>query len=126
MERAGDVRFSGGREHPGGGRGAQTLDALTREQGGEMGWVTRGLASVPEAIRARAFRALTEAKGPVHGTILGPVRMQGACLLLCLGERRPAPSWETMSRNVHGELRRRFLDGVVPKSSVATWSDVQR
>jgi hypothetical protein len=39
-------------------------------------------------------------------------------VLLWFGARRPAPSWETMASHVHRELRKRFVDEVLPRSSV--------
>lgn len=100
-------------------------DTATREQGGAMGIVTRGAVQVPEPLRAAAFGALDRARAAgaedASGEIVGPVRIQGGVVLLCLGERRPAPPWEAMADHVHRELRRRFLGEVLPRSSVTTW-----
>lgn len=102
-------------------------DLLTRERGGRMGVITRGAVNIPKPLRAAAFEALEQAgeehRDDLQGTILGPVRIQGSVALLCLGERRPAPSWDTMERYVHREMRRRYLEEVLPRASLATWLD---
>jgi len=102
-------------------------DPLTRERGGRIGVVTRGAGNIPEPLRTAAFEALEQAgeenRDGLAGTILGPIRIQGAVTLLCLGARRPAPSWEAMAEYVHREMRRRFLEEVLPRNSVATWLD---
>jgi len=102
-------------------------DATSRESGGLIGVVTRGAAGVPEALRRIVFAKLDTEQGDVAGTILGPVRLpsQGSTALVCLGARRPTPTWEAMSRFVRRELRARFLEEVLPKSSVRTWLDVE-
>lgn len=101
-------------------------DPNSREEGGLIGTVTRGAAGVPSALREAAFAKLDAEEGEVAGTILGPIRLPnlGSAMLVCLGARRPTPTWETMAQFVHRELRARFLDEVLPKSSVRTWLDV--
>jgi hypothetical protein len=99
-----------------------------RENGGHLGRITAGLQAVPESIRRAAFQAIENARddegnAEVAGTILGPIRIQGGALLLCLGERFPAPTWEVMSGKVAGELRRRMLDEVLPRAAVVMWFD---
>jgi len=37
---------------------------------------------------------------------------------LWFGLRRPAPAWETMAHHVRTELRRRFVDEVLPRSAL--------
>ena len=55
--------------------------------------------------------------------IIGPVRNKSGAVLLWLGDRRPAPTWNEMKENVHRDLRRVFLEEVLPKSSVRTFRD---
>lgn len=100
----------------------------TRERGGHLGRVTAGNPVVPEPIRRATFQAVEAARGEdgevdVEGTVLGPVRVQGGTMLLCLGERHPAPTWEEMSRHVANELRRRMRDELLPPQEVALWFD---
>ena len=106
-------------------------DRNTRENGGLIGVVTRGMVNLPEAIRAAVFDHLADREGSVAGNILGPVHIQGGSVLLMLGKRRPAPSWQGrdlpngarvdgMRDHVHRELRRRFLEDALPRGSVQT------
>lgn len=103
-------------------------DPSTREGGGRMGVITRGAVTIPSPLRTAAFEVLEQAgeehRDDLAGTIVGPVRIQGSVALLCLGTRRPAPSWDTMARYVHREMRRRFLEEVLPRASLATWLDM--
>jgi len=39
-------------------------------------------------------------------------------VLLWLGPRRPAPTWDVMARYVQLELRRHFIEEVLPRESV--------
>lgn len=102
-------------------------DPVTREHGGRLGLVTRGVSNIPAPIREATFSTLEGAQsaggGEVAGTILGPLRVQGGVVLVLLGARRPAPTWEVMSAHVQREMRRRFLDELLPRGSVATWLD---
>lgn len=102
-------------------------DPSTRDRGGRIGVVTRGAVNIPQPLRTAAFEALEQAgnekRDELAGTILGPIRIQGAVTLLYLGKRRPAPSWEAMANYVHREMRRRFLEEVLPRASLATWLD---
>jgi hypothetical protein len=41
-------------------------------------------------------------------------------MLLWLGERRPGASWDTMQKHVHRELRKRFVEEVLPRSRLST------
>ena len=100
-------------------------DPVSRERGGGLGIVTRDSKGVPESVRKAIFAALDAARSAgvddVSGTILGPLRFGGGVLLLALGQRRPAPTWEEMATKVQGELRRRFLVELLPPDSVVTW-----
>jgi hypothetical protein len=51
--------------------------------------------------------------------VVGPKRTPRGCALLWLSSRRPAPAWETMSRHVRQDLRRRFLADVLEPSDVS-------
>ena len=104
-------------------------DPVTREKKGLLGRVTRGTKVVPEAVRKAAFERIDAARGEdgvadVSGTILGPLHVQGGSLLICLGRRFPAPTWERMAEHVAGELRRRLAEEVLPRGAVAMWFDV--
>lgn len=100
-------------------------DPVSRERGGSLGIVTRDTKGVPESVRKSVFAALDAARSAgvddVSGTILGPLRFGSGVLLLALGKRRPAPTWEEMATKVQGELRRRFLVELLPPDSVVTW-----
>ncbi len=100
-------------------------DTGTNEQGGRLGYVARGALKVPEEIRGAVFGALAKG-GTTHGQVLGPIRLPNGVVLLALGERRPAPKWDTMKHNVHRELRHRFLDETLHPDSVATWLDAAK
>jgi hypothetical protein len=97
---------------------ARSEDARTRENGGLLGFVTAGDESVPEPIRSAAFGA------PGTGErAIGPVRLQNGVALVWIGAKRPASGWNDMRRHVHRELRRRFLEDVLPKKDVTTYLD---
>ena len=96
-------------------------DPLSREKGGLLGVVTRGTPRVPEQIRKTVFRELDASKDPLNGRVLGPIRVQGASALLCLGQRRRAPVWAEMKFYVQTEKRRRFLDEQLLQQEVTTW-----
>jgi hypothetical protein len=105
----------------------ESEDAPTKESGGAMGYVTTGNARIPAEIRAEVGRALNS--NPPYDAIgknlVGPVRLPNGCVLLWLGTRRPAPSWDGMAAQVHRELRKRFIDEVLPKTSLMTEFDGQ-
>lgn len=106
---------------------AESEDATTKESGGSLGYVTSGNPRVPAEIRAELGRAL-HAKPPYDVTgknLVGPVRLANGCVLLWLGTRRPAQIWEGMAAQVHRELRKRFIDEVLPKASMVTAFDGQ-
>jgi hypothetical protein len=95
----------------------------SKPKGGQLGVLTRRSTLLPSDVRDEVFRALDAKGGDATGTILGPLRLQGGCILVCLGARRPAPTWEEMSVEVGRELRRRFLDGCLTRAEVKLWRD---
>lgn len=102
----------------------------TREKEGFWGWITAGAPAYDEAARKEIFDALrsgrydpTSEPGAADARLLGPVRTTSGVVLMWLGDRRPAPTWDQMKTHVHSELRRRFMDEVLPKSAVHTWRD---
>jgi hypothetical protein len=109
---------------------AESEDAATRESGGSLGYVTTGNQRVPAEVRAEVGRALSSktphGEGDATGKqLVGPMRLANGSVLLWLGMRRPAPSWENMSAQVHRELRKRFIDDVLPKANLITALDGQ-
>lgn len=93
-------------------------DRATREKGGMLGTVTRGNVQLPESLRREIFAHLDAHAGDVAGTVLGPFRLPGGSVLLMLGARRPAPTWDGMREHVHRELRRRFLESCLQRKAV--------
>lgn len=97
-------------------------DAQTRESGGSLERVTALSPRVPAEVRAEVARALAPDGDPalrVPG-VVGPVRTPTGCLLLWLGDRRPGATWEAMQKHVHRELRRRFVEEVLPRARMTT------
>ncbi len=91
----------------------------TKKQQGELGWVTRGDPRVPAVLRETLFQHLdTGGSIPPGGRLLGPLRLDSGCALVWVSERRASPSWEEMSEHVHEELRRRFVEELMPLGSV--------
>lgn len=102
----------------------QSEDVQSRELGGNIGLVTRESPGIPTAIRKAVWSEVDEAGGDsAHGHVLGPLRIQGGCVLVCIGVLHRAPVWEDMAEHVHRELRRRFLEDTLPRGSVITWRD---
>ena len=95
-------------------------ETSTKETSGHLGFVTRADERLPAAVRDALFLAKPGADGTA---VAGPVRIQGGVCLFWVGVRRPAPSWEEMSVNVHREFRKRFLDEVLPRESLRTYLD---
>jgi hypothetical protein len=94
-------------------------EPTTRKQQGDLGWVTRGDARVPGPLREALFRPLdTGGTIPDGGRVLGPVRLDSGVALLWASARRPSPSWEEMSERVHAELRKRFIEELMPMEAV--------
>jgi hypothetical protein len=94
-------------------------DTATREQGGLLGWVTNHDERVPVEIRTLVHSRGVDDAGPLHG----PLRIASGCVLLWVGDKRLAPGWEEMRVYVHAELRRRFVEEVLPEDSVRTFLD---
>jgi hypothetical protein len=103
---------------------ALSEDPATKGEGGELGWVTRAREDVPAPLRERIFE-LVDAGGevPVGGRALEPVRLDTGVALLWVSELRPGPSWEVMREHVHEELRRRFVERVLPGNAVEFHTD---
>lgn len=106
-------------------------DKKTRGEEGLMGWVTRGDTRAPRKLREAVFEALDSGRLPRDGAakgadqqLLGPLRLTNGSVMLWLGQRRPAPPWERMVHNVHVELRKRFIDEVLPAGRVLTFLDL--
>lgn len=99
----------------------QSEDSQSKQRGGLLGKVRRASRQVPDMIVDAAFELLERVPGDVSGCILGPIEVQGASALVCLGKRSPAPSWNEMAAFVHTELRRRFLSETLQPSEVTTW-----
>jgi hypothetical protein len=96
-------------------------DADSRENGGALGWVSPGNPRIPEEIRAEVQKHLGAHASPGQAAgdgLVGPLRTPTGSVLLWLGPRRAAPTWEVMSQQVQRELRRRFLDDVLPRANV--------
>lgn len=94
-------------------------EPTTKKLQGDLGWVTRGEPRVPAPLREALFQLLdTGGTIPPEGRLLGPVRLDTGVALLWASARRPSPSWEEMSERVHEELRRRFLEELMPQDAV--------
>jgi len=99
--------------------GKQSEEPNTKKQQGDLGWVTRGDGRIPHELREALFHLLdTGGTIPEGGRLLGPVRLDRGVALLWASARRPSPSWEEMSERVHEELRRRFIEELMPQDSV--------
>ncbi len=94
-------------------------EPTVRSSRGDLGWVTRNNPRVPAPIRKAVFEDLERrAALPAGGRLLGPVRLDAGSVLLWISENRESPSWEGMSEIVHEELRRRFVEDVMPQAAV--------
>lgn len=105
-------------------------DPESRERLGLLGPVTRGDPRVPAPVRGAAFAALdagTYKPGSppddARSRLVGPVQTPGGCVLLWIGDRRPAPVWEVMASHVRTERRRAFVEGLLDPSEVVTFLD---
>jgi hypothetical protein len=96
-------------------------DAPTREKEGLFDLVARG----DERLPADALSAIFRDGSPIPDDrrLVGPVRSSGGVLLVWVGERRPAPPWETMASQVHRELRKRVMDEALVPADVNTFLD---
>ena len=101
----------------------------TREKQGLLGWVTRLGTTGPLPVREAIFHALDSGAyqpgAPENATtrLVGPVRTSSGVLLLWLGRRRPAPSWNTMANHVRSELRQDFAVASLEVREVVTYLD---
>lgn len=98
---------------------AQSEDADTKTAGGEIGWVSPLTPKVQREVRDEIARRLATPESAAQG-LAGPLRLSNGACLLWIGRRRPVPSWEAMSGYVRAELRRRFVEDVLPRSAVVT------
>jgi hypothetical protein len=94
-------------------------DADTKTAGGELGWVGPLTPKVPREVREEVVRRLALPDAAAQG-LAGPLRLPNGVCLLWIGRRRPAPSWESMQGYVKAELRRRFVEDVLPRSAIVT------
>ncbi len=100
-----------------------TDDVQARKSGGLLGWVRARTHGVAPPLRRAVMEAVQAKPGLLSGNTLGPIRLQGSVVLLCLGERALAPSWEVMAENVRKELRRRFMIEQLPTGTLQTYLD---
>ncbi|MEM9803497.1 MAG: peptidylprolyl isomerase, partial [Planctomycetota bacterium] len=105
-------------------------DRGTKEKGGLLGRVARGTPGAPPELVEAVFAELDAARvdperKSIDGTLIGPVRLKNGVVIAMLSDRRPAPTWDGMRGNVHRELRRRFVEETLPRSSVLTYLDVR-
>lgn len=99
----------------------KTEDAQTKEAMGALGYLTPMTPKLPPELRGEVSKAIsTPSSASAEGSMVGPVRLANGCVLLWFGSRRPAPSWDVMSGHVHRELRRRFVDEVLPRTALIT------
>ena len=97
----------------------QSEDPDSRENSGALGYVTARSPRIPPEILTEVKQALaTSASASAAESMVGPRRVSNGCVLLWFGSRRPAPSWEAMAVYVKSELRRRFVEEVLPRSAV--------
>lgn len=94
-------------------------DPTSRQAAGDLGYVTRLDARIPPEVPAAIFAFLdTGGTIPATGRALGPVRLDSGCGLVWISHVREAPAWEVMAEHVHEDLRRRFLEEIMPARSV--------
>jgi hypothetical protein len=94
-------------------------DAQTKESQGALGYLTARTSKVPAEVQAEVAKAIaTDASASAEACLVGPVRVPNGSVLLWFGLRRPAPAWDGMSYHVKNELRRRFVDDVLPRSAM--------
>ena len=78
-----------------------------------------------DADGVKGFLAENEAEALYHAAVecgsLGPIRLDTGVALLWISAERESPSWEVMSEHVHAELRRRFVERVLPGDAVQLW-----
>lgn len=104
----------------------KTEDAPTRDLHGALGYLTAKAAKLPNEVRAEIAKAIaTPQSASAEGSLVGPLRVANGCVLLWFGSRRPAPAWDVMANQVKSELRRRFVEEVLPRSALVTVFEVQ-
>jgi hypothetical protein len=95
-------------------------DAASRDASGALGYITARTPKVPAEILHEVQKALTtNPSASAQESMVGPLRTPVGCVLLWFGSRRPAPAWDAMANYVRIELRREFVEDVLPKSAVA-------
>ncbi|MEY2786835.1 MAG: hypothetical protein RL277_3047 [Planctomycetota bacterium] len=97
-------------------------DEATRKEKGSLGFVTPAHPRLPGELRELLQKRLASSPTPeqLRGEgLVGPISVSNGAVLLWLGQRRPAPTWEVMSGYVQRELRRRFLEEALPRASVS-------
>ncbi|MEO0650386.1 MAG: peptidylprolyl isomerase [Planctomycetota bacterium] len=97
----------------------QSEDPLSRDRGGDLGFVVPASENVPPAVRDEIFVQ----HGAGRTGLVGPIRLDNGVALLWLGTILPPPPWEEMKTHVHRELRRRFLVETLPPGSIQTVFD---
>jgi hypothetical protein len=91
----------------------------SKEKDGELGWITSADPRYPKPLCAAVFEVVnTGGKIPIEGRAVGPVHLDTGSTMLWVSGIRESPSWEVMSEHVHEELRRRFMEDVMPRNSV--------
>lgn len=85
----------------------------------DLGRVQRTNARLDAELRDAIFRLHTEG---VRGTS-APVELSTGVAVFFIGEHRPTPPFAEMRDQVHTELRRRLLVGLLPAEELATYVD---
>lgn len=96
-------------------------DPRTREDDGRYGWVTRS-GEAPAVVRTALFEEHPAGIDPER-RLVGPVDLPAGVALFWVEDYRPTPDWATMRRWVERELRRRFVEEVLPPGTLVTWLD---
>jgi hypothetical protein len=97
-------------------------DESSRQERGALGFVTAASPRLPNELRELVQKRLAASPTPeqLRGEgLVGPISVSNGAVLLWLGPRRPAPTWEVMSGYVQRELRRRFLEEALPRASLS-------
>lgn len=91
---------------------------------GELGWIARGDPRVATEVRTAIWaNAPAPSEDTTAGKLVGPLELPGGAALLWIGAPRPTPEWPELKLRVHGELRRRLIEELVPKRSLRTFLD---
>jgi len=91
----------------------------SRAKNGELGWITSADPRFPRPLCEAVFEVVNAGgELPMQGRAAGPVHLDSGSAVLWITGVRPAPSWEVMSEHVHEELRRRFIEDVMPRNEV--------